>query len=859
MPSLSLADPEGGFTKSFEKYPSVKSIYSWQDQEGKSHRVALNDEQVEALKTFKKMGILKDSLKIDFVENPQEFFDPDIVDLEDFSKRVYEFGLYKPKCYPFLSPYKSEWIPSFVIDQSPEDRTQVDISSEEELEELKELYLKALREKKDCVEFKSKIIPISVIDEIITNATKKLRKKREPVERGKDQSEKVLLIRENIDDLEYQQAGSISYFEENFYQPPYLAKEITFLPHQQEGIAWLQGAVAERLHGALLADDMGLGKTLQALSFIHWYNKFYAQERGLYLVVAPVVLLENWESELYKFFPTSSLSTFNIHGQHKVKDSSSLDSGLYLTTYQTLQKRQKNICSIDWDIVVLDEAQIIKTPGNLITNAAKALKSSFALAMTGTPVENTYVDLWCIMDFCAPGALRSAKEFAREYNLPVKHKDTDIEELGRKLRNTIGPYIKRRIKKDVLKDLPHKKEMYERCDMPKEQLNRYLLEANDRNNKADDLKPGDVLRTLLVLREICDHPFLPERQIESIDTNELIRTSAKLQATIKILNSIQEREEKVILFSNNKGTQRLLAKVLREKYGLKQVSIINGDTPAHKKAESSGKASRQQVITKFENTPGFNAIVMSPLAAGVGLNITKANHVIHYTRHWNPARESQATDRVYRIGQDKDVYVYYPMAITKDFDSFDVVLKELLERKSSLASATLYPSQQMEIAPHDLLNKVHEGATNYSCKPDMLGYDEVINLNLILFESACAVIFERKGYDTIVTPKSNDKGADVLCFSDSKNLLLQVKKTSNKSSDSVVGEILKSVVFYKERYNKEFTVGLVILGGLTKNAEDSAELNSVKIFGASFLREQLQNKISLSDIHEKENSRIQSL
>ena len=181
----------------------------------------------------------------------------------------------------------------------------------------------------------------------------------------------------------------------------------------------------------------------------------------------------------------------------------------------------------------------------------------------------------------------------------------------------------------------------------------------------------------------------------------LIETSARLKATISFLDKIKEREEKVIVFAERKEIQKMLQTVCWERYGI-VAKIINGDTPTIVKRQSNERQSRQTSIDAFQAKFGFNIIIMSPIAAGMGLNVTGANHVIHYSRHWNPAKENQATDRAYRIGQTKDVYVYYPMATSDKFKSFDETLDELLSRKTALATSTIFPTERVEVRQDEL-------------------------------------------------------------------------------------------------------------------------------------------------------------
>ena len=211
----------------------------------------------------------------------------------------------------------------------------------------------------------------------------------------------------------------------------------------------------------------------------------------------------------------------------------------------------------------------------------------------------------------------------------------------------------------------------------------------------------NMLLTIMDIREVSEHPYLYDSTLPNHECDELIETSARLQATIPFLDRIKSKNEKVIIFAERKETQKMLQKVCLERYGI-IAKIINGDTPSIVTRLSSGKQSRQSSIDQFQAVEGFNIIIMSPVAAGMGLNVTAANHVIHYSRHWNPAKESQATDRAYRIGQEKDVYVYYPMAVCKDFKSFDETLDELLSRKTSLATSTIFPTERVEVKQEEL-------------------------------------------------------------------------------------------------------------------------------------------------------------
>jgi SNF2 family DNA or RNA helicase len=296
-----------------------------------------------------------------------------------------------------------------------------------------------------------------------------------------------------------------------------------------------------------------------------------------------------------------------------------------------------------------------------------------------------------------PGLLGNAKAFAAQYQNPLKKEDTDIVALGNEVHEKLGIYFLRRLKKDAAKDLPQKLEFKQPIEMPSVQKDVYRGIINDYVVG----KQPNMLLTIMDIREVSEHPYLYDSTLANHRTDELVDTSARLQATIAFLDRIQAKNEKVIIFAERKETQKMLQRICHERYGI-VTKIINGDTPSIVTRQAANRQSRQSSIDDFQSVDGFNVIIMSPVAAGMGLNVTAANHVIHYSRHWNPAKENQATDRAYRIGQTKDVYVYYPMAVSGDFKSFDETLDELLSRKTSLATSTIFPTERVEVKTEEL-------------------------------------------------------------------------------------------------------------------------------------------------------------
>ena len=535
-------------------------------------------------------------------------------------------------------------------------------------------------------------------------------------------------------------------------------------PHQEEGVRWLLGLMQYALkkrepsqselivNGALLADDMGLGKTyiaLVAMSEVYKLPELKNETKKPALIVAPLSLIENWIDESNKTYQNSpfkdivvlqsnaDLKKYKIKGastetKQAVSQDSSLDSEgiryslkvgknfgnerldlperLVITTYQTLRDYQFSLCTIDWQLVIFDEAQNIKNPNAMQTRAAKGLKANFKLLATGTPVENSLTDYWCLLDTAQPGLLGSYQEFRNLFIKPITQADLETTfairtEIGRALRKQVGKFMLRRLKEDRLKGLPTKT-IFVGADnnsqngwefdkslatvMRNSQLNEYdtviegLQLSKDRGESL-------VLKALHELRSISLHPQLiqvKEKSIDEINPKKFISLSEKLICILKIIDDIQKRKEKVIVFVINKKLQRLLKLCLSKMYSI-NIAVINGDTKAV--SSKKGCATRKQMIEQFEAQQGFGIIIMSPIAAGVGLTVVGANNVIHLERHWNPAKEAQATDRVYRIGQKKDVNIYVPILLHPEHTSFDLNLNALLQNKIDLKDAVVTP------------------------------------------------------------------------------------------------------------------------------------------------------------------------
>jgi len=528
--------------------------------------------------------------------------------------------------------------------------------------------------------------------------------------------QKRLVIKRNLEDIDYTEARTDALqmpADRKPVLPVSLRTDVQLKSYQLVGVAWLQNlwdASPDNCRGTVLADDMGLGKTLQLLTFI---ASCFEADATLppALVVAPVALLENWRNELDRFFEPGTLPLLMLYGsalkslrvskheldaELKTQGVTQLlkkgwrgDARLVLTTYETMRDLEFAMASQSWSIMVCDEAQKIKTPAALVTRSAKKQKVRFRIACTGTPVENTLADLWCLFDFVQPGMLGALSHFSRTYRQPIEAKTEEQIAKVKELRAVIEPQILHRKKTEVAKDLPTPVEdaLCKGLPMSPYQLVLYEGALNVlREQRATN--PSAQLQALQAIRKICSDPHgFAESNTHQLPIDRLVNESPKMGWMVNLLKALASDlagAHKVIVFCEFRDLQIMLQRVIAAFFGM-AASIVNGDTPADPRASEN----RQQLIDAFQQKPGFNVIILSPLAVGFGVNIQAANHVIHFTRTWNPAKEDQATARAYRIGQTRTVQVYYPGVVSDKFPSFDVRLDKLLSKKRTLAADML--------------------------------------------------------------------------------------------------------------------------------------------------------------------------
>lgn len=442
--------------------------------------------------------------------------------------------------------------------------------------------------------------------------------------------------------------------------------------YQQDGMKWLQYCCLNRL-GGILGDDMGLGKTAQTIALIAW-----CIENNIFqhiLIVVPGTLLENWRREFGVFAP--SLVPYIHHGSRRTGAVSTLEEQkIVITSYSLVINDVYLLNKIRWGLLLLDEASLIRNPGSERRAALRQLPAEVSIAMTGTPLENSLTDLWSLTDFVRPGYLGTQKEFAARYIR--KNIESTLADPGLAWLKTAVSYVMlRRKKEEVLNSLPEKTDIHQAVEMSEteagayEELRMKALEALAGNGKGQM-----VFQQIQDLRQFTTHPYLKNKtEIADASLTELKNASVKFSRTVELLDEIRLNQQKVLVFTEYLDMIDMMHKTFEEYYSI-PVFRIDGRV-------ETGR--RQTTIDEFSGAAGFAIMILNPKVAGMGLNITAANHVIHYTRQWNPALEEQATARVYRNGQRKGVNVYYLFYS----DTIEETIDNRLRAKSALSEEVI--------------------------------------------------------------------------------------------------------------------------------------------------------------------------
>ena len=454
-------------------------------------------------------------------------------------------------------------------------------------------------------------------------------------------------------------------------------KEIhaTLRPYQKRGYEWMYQNM--RLgFGSILADDMGLGKTLQVITLLQKLKDDGLLERQRAIVVAPTGLLANWQAELQRFAPT--LLVFVYHGQRR--NLKEFDADILLTSYGLVRSDIDQLKKLKWTVSVIDEAQNIKNSSTAQSKAVRSLKADTHIAMSGTPVENRLSEYWSIMDFANKGYLGTIKSFNEDYARPIQQEgDTACAE---RFRRITAPMMMRRLKtdKNIINDLPEKIEQDEFAMLTPQQAAIYkqvldesmkVIEGMDEADGTQLFKrQGLILQMMLALKQICNHPA---QYLKNGETDPVL--SGKTEMLLDLVSSIDDAGEKAIIFTQFKEMGDMLVKFITDATGVEPMFLHGGCTIKQ----------RKEMVDRFQNARADKFFILSLKAAGTGLNLTAATHVIHYDLWWNPAVEAQATDRAYRIGQHQNVMVH--RFITKS--TFEERINDMINSKRQLADMTV--------------------------------------------------------------------------------------------------------------------------------------------------------------------------
>jgi superfamily II DNA or RNA helicase len=621
--------------------------------------------------------------------------EPEDFDLTDFSKRVTGIGVRIYRAIPYFEGdgKSRQW---FEWDGNDDDNPELKLKleSSDPNEQLDDIDLSDpdtrsnLNDRLEQAGADADLVDIGNGAHINAKTLRKFLGLADKFSRAKSPEQRksyVLEIYTNLNQEEYSEGSFVDIRTVPMLKPPVgLDPKVRLYHHQLQGYSWLVSRSFDNgPRGALLADDMGLGKTLQAMCLVARRREMGVH--GPVLIVCPLSTMENWSREIQKFFPRLFRRVLPIRSAHMLSEGRLFDDDVCLTTYESLRGGlQMAAGKVNWDVLILDEAQKAKNSATITSDVVKALKTNYRLALTATPVENTLAELWNIVDFIVPSYLSSLAEFKDIFVHPWKSAtDEQKQLLANDLSERLNAVLLRRLKEDVL-DLPAK--TITRTAVPMSPLQQQLYMDIVHQMKNDEIKPIVAIQKLL---DVCAHPVGGGLEF-------LNESCPKLEQTLGILRHARDRGEKCIVFANKYIMQEMLQEHIR-RAGLGFADIINGKTNG---------LDRQPMIDAFSSSPNKSVLILGPRAAGLGLNITAATHVIHYTRHWNPAVETQATDRAHRIGQTRPVTVHLPIVTGQSGTSVEQILDKLLMDKSTLARSVVRPTSELNVTENDILQGI---------------------------------------------------------------------------------------------------------------------------------------------------------
>ena len=649
----------------------------------------------------------------------EQVSEPAFVETLEYSERVIGLTIYEKPALE-ITGSGTTWLPEAFTGAAAE---KIEAMAPDQIERLIQQVDVAIADGEPTVSFEGSEIPASPTSRAaleqrladIRNAEEPEKKRETEEEAGSRIGPIILDTAGNIEELTWDAKVS----PRRRLAPDTLPEVVksALKEHQTESFRWKLEAWAAGLPGILNADEQGLGKTLQAIAFLAWMkeNMSHCEDgrTGPVLVVAPTSLLVNWEEEVDKHLQAPGLgNVVRLYGSavggkkrfgHQGVETESgnslldlreieeaIDEGRghrywMLTTYTTLSNYQHSLAKIPFSTAVFDEIQAVKNPVTLRAKAALAVNADFRIGLTGTPIENSTVDLWAIMEQLTSGRFGSLKAFRERFGEPAEGNMRDLYSLMFEPQDGLPPVALRRLKEEVAQDLPEKSRRLHPRLMPDPQAVAY---ETARGKLAAGTR-GGALKMLHHIRSVSVHP----NASSPAEDETYISMSARLMAAMNILSGVRDHDERALVFIEHVKMQHRFIELAKREFGLSRVDLINGSTPIPR---------RQEIVNRFQRhldlDEGFDLLVLGPKAAGTGLTLTAATHVVHLSRWWNPAVEEQCNDRIHRIGQSRPVTVHVPMAIHPGYqhNSFDCLLHSLMTRKRRLASAALWPMGDTE-------------------------------------------------------------------------------------------------------------------------------------------------------------------
>lgn len=893
------------------QYENVKGIYSSKDSQGKKTRYIIKHK--DTLQTILDNKLVKGKERLDVLSGKGKLFEDENIDISDFGPRVTGIGyLNYRSSTSTIKTNDLDWLDNDIecpfiqgtningdyenITLKPEDKIKLQMKYAElvknnedtgEVEFLsdngnpikiimtKENIADEIKNINSRIKYPNDINKITDLEKILklcddyveenyipykgmyvmknddikSQISQKIEELRENQKKEDKDRKKTLLIAENIDNEEYKEVDKVEKKQHIVEDTTLLKDGISLFEYQRECLGKLQSLYLDsHINGFLLCDDMGLGKTLQLLSFLGWLKD--RNELKPSLVVAPTSLLNNWDNEdsgeIQKFFKEGSFNTSKVRGRLSLEDIKKLeDKDIVFITYESLRSNSMMLGKINWKVMICDEAQKIKNPKTMVTIAAKAQNANFKIICSATPIENSLEDLWTLTDYSKPGLLGSLKDFKNEYINNCKNESYDeLKDLNDKLYSKIEEFYIRREKDILPKSLP--KKIIKLYKVKPTSVEVEILE------KIKDTEEH-TLSAIQKMLAVCSHvDTLHLKDTAMINVDQCIEKSSKLKILKKILEDIKSKEEKVIIFTRLRTVQQIIYKSIRKWFNI-NVYIVNG--------EITNLDKRTKIINDFRKEKGFSVIILSPEVAGFGITLTEANHVIHYSRLWNPAKEDQATDRAYRIGQNKDVTVHYPIISfeesntyiyenIKDYVNENMIRKQdvylspeeklniLLARKKNMLINFFLAAGNGDISANDFLGMDSESAKIY------LTIDHIDKSLLTSreLEGLIAVLYNGLGYEVYI---SNNLSKGVICKKNSD--ILHVRYIDNKDDFKKI----KDDVFYTIEKYKNYVKGYTHKAIIINNSNYVLDDEDIYIN-----KEKLADMLNLQKVYKKDIDNI---